>query len=303
MINKKKKETVSDTISKDNNTKINFTNTKTVSDKKMLSNSKNQVNNQNKTKNISKKDTNIKYNIELSSLGSIEDSNKNELKHKIDYPKKSKDTSKVLIKRKKNTIKDLLKLDSQKKDTIKKKEKLQNKWSAFPNISLSNYGVNKILENSQLSYSYGLLFNYQATEDIALRLGVKNLNLRYSSKENLNTRQQEISYFEIPLEFKYTLINKKIKTSIIGGISYLILDKATLISTFQNNSNTITSNKNDFRKSTYSFNAGLNFQHQLYKRFYINIEPKISYLLKPNSNSVNLTPLSISIITGIEYKF
>ena len=138
-------------------------------------------------------------------------------------------------------------------DTIPTPTKKQSKWSIYlqSNLTYNNIintestldtRLNTYPINHQTSFNYGLYLNYNASSRIAFRIGIHSLlttktyndidlnSITISSLSNatlqnnalLNNNStidlnQEITYLEIPLEVKYTFINKRIKASLIGG--------------------------------------------------------------------------------------
>jgi hypothetical protein len=194
------------------------------------------------------------------------------------------------------------KLRETEKDSVSN-SKTKNKWSIYPNISLVSYnGFNESFKD-KISVNYGVLLKYQISEKGSIRLGVSKLALQHTYEINTVSITQEVSYFEIPLEFNYTLSKKKIQTSLIGGFSYFITTDAHQKSLNENNNLIQSNNKDVFNSSTMSLNLGLNFNAKVYNNFYLNIEPMFKYQLSPYTDTVNFNPYLISISSGIEYKF
>ena len=207
-------------------------------------------------------------------------------------------------------------IDSVQKSTENKLNELENrvkhkdsieiseiKWSIFVNSSLAYYdGLGKAFSN-QISLNYGIYFTYLPSNTLSFRVGANKLNLKQTSLNSSNENiEQEVSYLELPLELKFVVIDRKIKTSAIGGVSYLILEDA-MISKMVNNSIFTTANKSDFTDSTISFNMGMEFQTKLFDQFYFNVEPFVKYYFNPYKLKTDFNPFTIMIIGGIEYKF
>ncbi|MBR9844865.1 MAG: outer membrane beta-barrel protein [Algicola sp.] len=188
------------------------------------------------------------------------------------------------------------------KDSVSN-SKTKNKWSIYPNISLVSYnGFNESFKD-KISVNYGVLLKYQISEEGSIRLGVSKLDLQHTYEINTVSITQEVSYFEIPLEFNYMLSKKKVQISLIGGFSYFITTDAHQKSLNENNNLIQSNNKDVFNSSTMSLNLGLNFNAKVYNNFYLNIEPIFKYQLSPYTDTVNFNPYLISISSGIEYKF
>lgn len=193
-----------------------------------------------------------------------------------------------------NLLKD--KNEEKTKDSIlKTKEK---RWSIYPNISLIHYGGFSSYLSQQTSINYGIYLNFLATEKTSVRFGLNKLNLSYTFKNSNNeVAVQNVEYIEIPLEIKYALTNTKIKTSVIGGVSYLILNKSS------RSTQNIFSFNNIYSESTLSLNAGIEFQTKIIKDLYFNLGPIFKYQFEPNSDLSEFKPYTISIISGLEYRF
>ncbi len=114
---------------------------------------------------------------------------------------------------------------------------------------------------------------------------------------------QSISYYEVPVELKYSLLNNKIGINVIGGVSTLFLG-----------SNEVSVNAGDFESTlgeannlssvSFSTNVGLGVDYKLSKKFKFNIEPMFKYQLNPYSDSsVDFKPYYLGVYTGLSYKF
>ena len=124
-----------------------------------------------------------------------------------------------------------------------------------------------------------------------------------SNEVNTGNIKQDFGYFEIPLEFSYAVIDKKLKVNIITGLSTLFLT---------NNNVSISSQKfnlnfgeaNNINKINFSSNIGLGLNHEIFKSFFINFETIFKYQLNTfNVNSNNFNPYIIGFYSGVSYKF
>ena len=152
-----------------------------------------------------------------------------------------------------------------------------SRWSITPQSILTYYSNNFTL-------NYGVIFSYRVNEKIFLRIGTRKLNL----KQTIDDFQINIEYLELPLKVKYIPFDKKINPYFTGGLSYFILQKATI-------------NNQDYMTSI-SLNAGLGIEHKLYKDLFFNIDSNINYKIKTVSKN-NISPFIFSINAGIEYRF
>ncbi|MCG8697853.1 MAG: outer membrane beta-barrel protein [Bacteroidales bacterium] len=118
--------------------------------------------------------------------------------------------------------------------------------------------------------------------------------------------EQLVEYFEIPLHFRYKLVDRKIDFQLLCGIgaNYQINEsiKTDADVVFLSNGQTVSSTSNEI-----NFNSSLGFglEYPLATDFVFSLEPVFKYYLKPEDrvygNSVN--PYSFGLMTGVRYKF
>ncbi len=219
------------------------------------------------------------------------------------------------------------------------KKKIFRKFSlalhAIPTYTIPTGGSlisDRLSENSnngRVSLNFGLLTTMYLTEKTALRIGYSRLKLSNKIK-NVSTNQlpealgdtgiflsnneiienseevdltQKIMYDNISLGLQYEIIDNRIKTSLIGGVSFLLLNK---------NSITIHTSSDDFEfesnsnivKASLSADFGVNFQYKLSKKIFFNVEPLINYQFQNASdNSKSYRHLYFTIQTGFSYEF
>ncbi|MHA7942520.1 hypothetical protein ACJOV8_005575 [Formosa sp. 3Alg 14/1] len=117
------------------------------------------------------------------------------------------------------------------------------------------------------------------------------------------TINQNINYFEVPLEIEYNILNTRFGIHVIGGFSTFILGDNRIYSEVNSNKTFIgeATNINDISFST---NFGIGFDYNFSKRFYLNLEPTFKYQLNAfNNTSGNFKPYIIGVYTGFSYKF
>ncbi|SHG00142.1 hypothetical protein SAMN05444396_103354 [Flavobacterium segetis] len=176
-------------------------------------------------------------------------------------------------------------------------------------------GINKIAvgyNTNNVTYSAGLnamsLANVKfnnATVEISSNAGKSSLMTfeRNLQKTNTGTINQSMSYYEIPLEISYSLLDKKVGIHVIGGVSTLLLDtnKIALISSETNQQ---IGQANNLNSTHFSSNIGIGFNYKFVKSFQFNFEPMIKYQMNTFSNKANSTPpILIGLYSGISYSF
>ncbi|MDH7445126.1 hypothetical protein [Aquimarina sp. 2201CG14-23] len=185
--------------------------------------------------------------------------------------------------------------------------------------------------NGKFTINYGAVFASHLTQKIGLRIGYNRIKLQNRTIDiksdilanalldsgtflsNIMTQSvtnqesvqltQRLDYHEISAELSYTLIDKKIKMALVGGASFLVLQKNNL---------TLHSGADEFRLGTNnnikptntSLNFGTSFKYPLFDNLNFTIEPLIKYQLqKASKNSEGSTPFYFTIQSGISIDF
>ncbi len=183
--------------------------------------------------------------------------------------------------------------------------------------------------NGKISLNYGIVFRAYFNEKTALRIGYNRLKLSNTVK-NVPTAQlsvalsdariflpnndiieateevdltQKTKQHEFSIGMQYSIADKKINTSLIGGLSFLFFDENNITINTSSNDFKVGSNKN-LLKINFNIHMGANFRYKLSKKLMFNVEPLINYQLKNASeNSKSYSPLHFTIQTGFSYEF
>ncbi|MGA9636894.1 hypothetical protein [Flavobacterium sp.] len=177
-------------------------------------------------------------------------------------------------------------------------------------------GINKVVlgyNTNNIDYAPGLTTNSIATIDylpsnaIEIRnkasFSALNSTEKNIQKNTTGAINQQMGYYEFPLEISYSLLDKKFGISIIGGFSSLFLDenKIYLVSS---QSNVELGEANNLNKIHLSSNFGIGFKYQLIPSIQLNFEPTIKYQMNTfTSQSNNFKPFFIGLYSGISYRF
>jgi hypothetical protein len=114
---------------------------------------------------------------------------------------------------------------------------------------------------------------------------------------------QNISYYEIPLELSYAVVNKKLGIEIIGGISTLLLGNND-VSVTAGSYNEALGSANNLSDLSFATNIGLGVHYKLSNSFKVNVEPMFKYQLNPYTDSaVDFKPYYVGVYTGLSFKF
>jgi hypothetical protein len=114
---------------------------------------------------------------------------------------------------------------------------------------------------------------------------------------------QRIQYYEVPLELKYALLNKKVGIHFIGGMSTLFLG-TNEVSVQAGSVDEVIGEANNLNSVSFSTNVGLGFDYKLSKKFTFNLEPMFKYQLNTyTDSSVDFRPYTLGVYTGLSFKF
>lgn len=127
------------------------------------------------------------------------------------------------------------------------------------------------------------------------------LNLK-STSGNAEIRQS-ISYYEVPLEAKYVLLNSRFGINMIGGFSTLFLNGSE-VSVNDGSFRSVLGESNNLNSLSFSTNLGLGFDYKLSSKLRFNVEPMFKYQLNPyTDNSIDFRPYYFGIYSGLSFKF
>jgi len=115
---------------------------------------------------------------------------------------------------------------------------------------------------------------------------------------------QRFEYLEIPLYFRYLLIDSKIDIQVLSGLSTNILVGNNVYMQDENGKSKIGSTIG-MTNFNYSGVFGLGFNYSLTSSLYLNIEPRFKYYFNSlNENKdISYQPYTFGIYTGISYAF
>lgn len=116
---------------------------------------------------------------------------------------------------------------------------------------------------------------------------------------------QQIGYFEVPLELKYNFLNSRFGINMVGGMStFLLADNNVSVRSPEIGFETIIGEANNLSPISFSANLGLGFDYKISKRFVFNLEPMFKYQLNTYSDSeVDFSPYILGVYSGFSFKF
>ncbi len=219
---------------------------------------------------------------------------------------------------------------SEEKDT---EEPLSKRFSVSTTagaVYFDNLGGNSVdaqfAENSrgEVSMAYGVNVAYQFSEKVKIRTGVSKVELSRSTPDmsyasaksydvvengaemlstpDVGNLDQNMGFIEIPLEVEYSLINKKVGLSLIGGASTLVLNE-NMVSLNTPESSISFGKDRSLNNVSFSTNIGVGLNYNISEEFEIHLEPMFKYQLNTFDHSAGVNPYFFGIYSGLSFKF
>jgi hypothetical protein len=114
---------------------------------------------------------------------------------------------------------------------------------------------------------------------------------------------QQLGYFELPLELSYKIIDKKIGLEFIGGMSTLLLNQNE-VSLVSDALNMKIGEANNLNSIHFSGNIGLGLKYNFWKKLDARVEPVFKYQFNTFTNDVgNFRPYIFGVYSGLSYTF
>lgn len=147
-----------------------------------------------------------------------------------------------------------------------------------------------------------------------INLAPQSQSLNAFSADNLGVQQisdvlynaaisQRLSYYEVPVELEYKLVNNRFGLNLIGGVSTFFLDGNEVYSEFEE-FKTYIGEANNINNVSFSTNLGIGINYKFTETFKFNLEPTFKYQLNGFENtSGNFRPYIIGVYSGFSYRF
>jgi len=184
--------------------------------------------------------------------------------------------------------------------------------SGLSNVNLSYSTTGIELANGPVGVALKSV-NYNRSENVLIALDKGSLasqnpsgdygTLTPKSTSGEPSINQELSYFEVPLELKYAVLNNKFGVNLIGGFSTLFLGENNLF-VEAGDFNENLGEANNLSSVSFTTNIGLGLNYSFSKKLMFNVEPMFKYQLNPYSDSsVDFNPYYVGIYSGLSFKF
>ncbi|MES2544472.1 MAG: hypothetical protein V4548_06280 [Bacteroidota bacterium] len=170
------------------------------------------------------------------------------------------------------------------------------------NAVAMEYNTNDVVF-SQESFSNSINSLNTNLEGSFLQIQTRSVSFANTETKFDGKLNQKTSYYEVPFELSYKVMDRKFGIEVIGGFSTLFLNE-NKVSLLSSGLNLNIGEANNLRQIHYSTNIGLGFKYSFWKSFQANFEPMFKYQINTfSSNSGNFKPYVLGLYTGISYSF
>jgi hypothetical protein len=203
-------------------------------------------------------------------------------------------------------------------------------FGSLNNKSMISPRMNDLSRSHPITSHYGVYVKTMY-DQIGFRAGFSKINLKTTTRLNqnlipdytninlkteINVKEtfgdsnqvdlmQNLSYYELPLEFNYAIKKdeSKIRIEAFTGFSFLILDKNKLYLKSEKVSQRNIGEAKNISGVNFSYNLGLGLSYKLTEHIALDINPLFKYYLSTFNKNEDAKPYSISLQSGVSYKF
>lgn len=187
---------------------------------------------------------------------------------------------------------------------------LNNKFKIRAGLNKLNlsYATNDVLVYENVNVNPRIHKNINLNKIGDLNINVISGNESFLQIPNLGfvknvSLSQRISYYEVPLEVEYAIIDKRFSLNVIGGVSTFFLNDNELVSEFDGYKTKI-GEANNINNISFTSNFGIGFYYDFSQHIQLNIEPTFKYQINAyNNTSGDFNPYIIGLYSGLSYKF
>jgi len=169
-------------------------------------------------------------------------------------------------------------------------------------LAYNTKNVNALITSSKNSFN-NLNTDKSGVILTPIRGGSSNSGSELNKSGISGDLNQSIEYYELPIEMKYSLYDKKIGLNLVGGFSTLILSNNS-VSIISDSNITDLGDANNLNDFNFSGNVGVDLDYKISKSWYLNVAPMFKYQFNTYSgDSGNFRPYYFGLYSGLNYKF
>ncbi len=128
--------------------------------------------------------------------------------------------------------------------------------------------------------------------------------LAFFNSNDVVSIEQNISYVEVPVDYQYRFLNKRVSMSFNTGLSLFVLTNNRVFATADSGQSIFIGRETSLKDLSLALNLGLGTQYNFSKNWRFDLEPAFKYQLNPYSDNIgNFKPYYFGFQFGISYKF
>lgn len=128
--------------------------------------------------------------------------------------------------------------------------------------------------------------------------------LAFFNNNDVVSIEQDISYIEIPIDYQYRFLNKRVSLSFNSGLSLFVLTNNRVFATADNGQSLFIGRETSLKDLSLALNLGLGTHYNFSKRWRFDVEPAFKYQLNPYTDNIgNFKPYYFGLQFGMSYKF
>lgn len=128
--------------------------------------------------------------------------------------------------------------------------------------------------------------------------------LAFFNNNDVVSIEQDISYIEIPIDYQYRFLNKRVSLSFNSGLSLFVLTNNRVFATADNGQSIFIGRETSLKDLSLALNLGLGTHYNFSKRWRFDVEPAFKYQLNPYTDNIgNFKPYYFGLQFGMSYKF
>ncbi|MEN8157105.1 MAG: outer membrane beta-barrel protein, partial [Bacteroidota bacterium] len=169
------------------------------------------------------------------------------------------------------------------------------------NASMSVMAASQTIGNI-VSQSGDVYVNqYKLNASSADNKGVESFNTQVPADQGI---RQHLDYMEVPLNLRYTLVDRSIEFQLIGGMSTNILVN-NYVTMEGVDGETEIGYLTNIRNVNYSGNAGVGLVYHLLEHLSLSVEPRFRYFLHSVNDATlpSTRPYTFGLYTGLNFLF
>ncbi len=128
--------------------------------------------------------------------------------------------------------------------------------------------------------------------------------LAFFNSNDVVSIEQNISYVEVPVDYQYRFLNKRVSMSFNTGLSLFVLTNNRVFATADSGQSIFIGRETSLKDLSLALNLGLGTQYNFSKNWRFDLEPAFKYQLNPYSDNIgNFKPYYFGFQFGVSYKF